>query len=109
MVFAESFIAGHRSAVAVSPLERDALRLLAGPELLVSRNLWERYLVAYPTHPLAFLNNLIHGESSPASSGAQDICTVLNTRSGCSIRIVNRPSAVVSPVIPSGEPLGFTG
>ena len=73
---------------------------------LVSR---DQMPIPYPTHPLAFLNNLIHGESSPASSGAQDICTVLNTRSGCSIRIVNRPSAVVSPVIPSGDPLGFSG
>ena len=63
----------------------------------------------YPTQTLAFLNILIHGESSPAPSGAQDICTVLNNLSGCSMRMVNRPSAVVSPVIPSGEPLGFNG
>ena len=63
----------------------------------------------YPTHPRAFLNILIQGESSPASSGAQDICTVLNSRSGCSIRMVKRPSAVVRPVIPSGEPFGFNG
>ena len=40
------------------------------------------------------------------SSGCHDICTVRNTRSGCGIRIVKRPSAVVSPVMPCGEPFG---
>ena len=34
-----------------------------------------------------------HGDASPHSSGCHDICTVRNTRSGCGIRIVKRPSA----------------
>ncbi len=49
----------------------------------------------------------IHGESSPRLSGCQDICTVRKTRSGCGIMIVKRPSNVVTPVIPAGEPFGF--
>ena len=51
----------------------------------------------------------IHGESSPHSRGAHDICTVRNTRSGCGMQIVTRPSAAVSPVMPFGEPLVFSG
>ena len=34
--------------------------------------------------------------SSPQSRGCHEFCTVRNTRSGCGIRIVKRPSAVVS-------------
>ena len=41
--------------------------------------------------------------------GAHDSCAVRYTRSGCDIRIVNRPSAVVRPVMPSGEPFGLCG
>ena len=36
------------------------------------------------------------------ASGCHDIWTVRNTRSGCGIRIVNRPSGVVRPVMPAG-------
>ena len=63
----------------------------------------------YPTKRRAFANIRYHGDSSPHASGCHDICTVRNTRSGCGIRIVKRPSAVVSPVIPCGEPLGLYG
>ncbi len=37
------------------------------------------------------------------------MATVRKTLSGCGIRIVTRPSVVVSAVIPKGEPLGFRG
>ena len=47
----------------------------------------------YPTHTRALRNIRIHGLSSPQSSGCQEHCTVRNTRSGCGIRIVKRPSA----------------
>jgi len=57
----------------------------------------------------AFENILNHGDASPHSSGCHDICTVRNTRSGCGIRIVKRPSAVVSPVMPAGDPFGLYG
>src|SRR6266508_875247 len=63
----------------------------------------------HPTQTLALRNIRIHGESSPQSSGCQDICTVRNTRSGCGMRIVKRPSAVVNPVMPPREPLGLYG
>ena len=64
-------------------------------------------LARYPTHFRALRNMRIHGESSPRLSGCQDICTVRNTRSGCGIMIVKRPSAVVTPVMPAGEPFGL--
>lgn len=63
----------------------------------------------YPTKRRAFANIRYHGDSSPHASGCHDICTLRKTRSGCGIRIENRPSAVVSPVIPCGEPLGLYG
>lgn len=63
----------------------------------------------YPTHFRALRNRRIHGESSPSVSGDQDICTVRKTRSGCGIMIVKRPSAVVTPVMPAGEPFGLYG
>ena len=44
------------------------------------------------------------GESSPQLSGCQELATVLNTRSGCGIIMVTRPSMVVSEVIPSIVP-----
>jgi hypothetical protein len=49
------------------------------------------------------------GPSSSQSSGCQECCTVRNTRSGCGIMMVKRPSLVVSPVMPAGEPLGLSG
>ena len=49
----------------------------------------------------------IQGESSTERSGAQDICTVRKTRSGCGMTMVKRPSGVVRPVMPCGVPLGL--
>lgn len=57
----------------------------------------------------AFLNRRSHGLSSPHPAGRQEHCTLRNTRSGCGIMMVKRPSRVVSPVIPRGEPLGLAG
>ena len=62
-----------------------------------------------PAQMRAFLNIRIHGESSPHSLGAHDICTLRNTRSGCGMKMVKRPSGVVRPVTPPGEPLGLYG
>src|SRR4051794_7847426 len=61
----------------------------------------------YPTHLRALWNMRIQGESSTERSGAQDICTVRKTRSGWGMTMVKRPSAVVSPVMPCGVPLGL--
>ena len=36
-------------------------------------------------------------------------CTLRRTRSGCGMMIVNRPSGVVSALMPIGEPLGLCG
>ena len=44
-----------------------------------------------------------------ASPGVQLICTLRNTRSGCGISAVKRPSAVVTAVRPPGLPLGLNG
>ena len=64
---------------------------------------------AYPQKTRAFLNMRIQGESSFQSRGCQDSCTVRKTRSGWGIRMVARPSGVVSAVMPPGDPLGFCG
>ncbi len=50
-----------------------------------------------------------HGLFSPQPSGCQDICTVRKMRSGCGIMIVKRPSGVVTPAMPAGEPFGLNG
>ena len=49
------------------------------------------------------------GLFSAQSSGCHEFATVRITRSGCGIMIVTRPSEVVRPVIPAGEPFGFSG
>lgn len=51
----------------------------------------------------------IHAASSFHSSGRQEFCTARNTRSGCGIMMVTRPSRLVRPVIPRGEPFGLAG
>ncbi len=60
-----------------------------------------------PTQRRALRNMRIQGESSTERLGAQDICTVRKTRSGWGMTTVKRPSGVVSPVMPAGEPLGL--
>jgi PhnB protein len=62
-----------------------------------------------PTHFRAPRNIASQGESSPQPAGCQDICTVRKMRSGCGIMMVKRPSAVVRPAMPSGEPFGLAG
>jgi len=65
---------------------------------------------AQPTHARAFSNIRIHGLwSNVHSRGCQDSSALRNTRSGCGIMIVSRPSAVVSAATPPGEPFGFAG
>src|SRR3989344_1077605 len=63
----------------------------------------------YPTHTRALRNMRSHGPSSPQSSGRQELATARKTRSGCGIVMVKRPSGVVRPVMPCGEPLGLYG
>jgi hypothetical protein len=62
-----------------------------------------------PTHFRALRNMRIQGEYSPHDSGAQECCTVRNTRSACGISTVKRPSGVVTDVMPWGEPFGLYG
>jgi hypothetical protein len=62
-----------------------------------------------PTQRRAFLKSCIQGESSPEPGGDHDIWTLRNTRSGCGMTIVKRPSGVVRPVMPPAEPLGLYG
>ena len=45
----------------------------------------------------------IHGLSSPHSGGCHDSWAVRNTRSGCGMMIVTRPSGVVSAAMPPGR------
>ena len=65
--------------------------------------------VAHASHRRALRNRRRHGASSIQPSGCHEFCTARTTRSGCGIMIVTRPSSLVRPVIPSGEPLGLAG
>jgi len=47
------------------------------------------------------------GPSFSHSSGCQENCTLRNTRSGCGIRMVKRPSLLVRLVIPCGAHWGW--
>ena len=62
-----------------------------------------------PTHLRALRHSCIHGLSSLLSSGVQLIWMLRNTRSGCGIMAVKRPSAVVTAVRPPALPLGLAG
>ena len=57
----------------------------------------------YPTHFLAFWNMCSHAPFSCHSCGYQEFCTARNTRSGCGIMMLKRPSAVVNPVRLTGS------
>ncbi|MGF6169763.1 hypothetical protein M2426_003367 [Pseudomonas moraviensis] len=61
------------------------------------------------TQTRALRNMRIQGASSFQSSERHEFCTARNTRSGCGIMIVTRPSRLVRPVIPRGEPFGLAG
>src|SRR3989344_4072126 len=50
-----------------------------------------------PTHTRALRNMRIHGPPSPHSSGCQELLTVRQTRSGCGMVMVKRPSGVGRP------------
>jgi len=80
----------------VKPALRSALARNAGREVQF-------------TQTLALRNRRIQPPSSRQSAGAQEHCRARNTRSGWGIMIVARPSALVSPVMPAGEPLGLAG
>lgn len=71
----------------------------------------KRELVHRPqlTQTRALRNIRIQGASSFHSSERHEFCTARNTRSGCGIMIVTRPSRLVRPVIPRGEPFGLAG
>jgi len=71
----------------------------------------KRQLVHRPqfTQTRALRNMRIQGASSFQSSERHEFCTARNTRSGCGIMMVTRPSRLVRPVIPRGEPFGFAG
>lgn len=62
-----------------------------------------------PTQTRALRNMRIQPPSSSHSSGRQEFCTARNTRSGCGIMMVTRPSRLVRPVMPRGEPFGLAG
>jgi len=64
---------------------------------------------AQSTQTRALRNMRSQPASSCHSSGFQEFCTARNTRSGCGIMMVTRPSRLVRPVIPRGEPLGLAG
>src|SRR4051812_15801919 len=63
----------------------------------------------YATKARAFRNSRIQPLHSPAPSGRQEFCTERVERSGCGIMMVTRPSALVTEVMPKGEPPGFEG
>jgi len=71
----------------------------------------KRELVHKPqlTQTRALRNIRIQGASSFQSSDRHEFCTARNTRSGCGIMIVTRPSRLVRPVMPRGEPFGLAG
>ncbi len=63
----------------------------------------------HPNQRLALPNIRIHGLRADTSPTAQLICRLRNTRSGCGISAVKRPSGVVTAVRPCGLPLGLNG
>lgn len=66
-------------------------------------------ILTHASHRRALRNRRRHGASSTQPSGCQEFCTARTTLSGCGIMIVTRPSRLVRPVIPSGEPFGLAG
>ena len=95
----------------VTFLSGNLLLSVAMPVAIDRRNcLANDYSTVYqPRFFLALQNNRIQALSSPQSDGAHDCCTVRNIRSGCGIIIVTLPSALLTPAIPAGEPLGLSG
>ena len=77
--------------------------------ILKDRRGQRRRLRCHPNWRRALSNIRIHGLGSPRSPEVQLICTFRKTRSGCGMRAVVRPSAVVTPVSPPGLPFGLAG
>ncbi len=69
----------------------------------------QKFSHLYPTQTRALRNIRSQGPSSCQWSGRQELVTERNTRSGCGIMMVMRPSLLVKPVIPAMEPLGLNG
>ena len=65
------------------------------------------FQAACPTQWQAFWKIFIQGLYSPHPGGCQELDTVLKTRSGCGIMMVNRPSSLVNAVNPKSEWLGL--
>lgn len=65
--------------------------------------------ITQPHHTRALRNMRSHGESSPQPAGCQLRLTERGVRSGCGIKMVARPSVLVRPVMPSGDPFGLSG
>ena len=104
---AKSKLAGEDHAVLLSPFKLRVPVIFRVSSCL--RDEFLGFLRVQFTQRRALRNILIHGPSSPQESGCQEFCTVRNTRSACGIKMVKRPSAVVRPVIPCGEPFGLNG
>jgi len=63
----------------------------------------------YRANPRAFWNIRNHGVLPSQAFGQNDPDTPAIVRSGCGIRMVTRPSALVTEAMPAGEPFGFAG
>ena len=63
----------------------------------------------YPTATRTLRNMRSHGESSGQSAGCQLRLALRGVRSGCGIRIVARPSRLVTPAMASSDPFGLAG
>ena len=77
--------------------------------LLRQSRLFSHIGAHHPTARRALRNIRSHGLAPAIPSGRHDSCAARYTRSGCGIRMLKRPSAVVKPVSPPAEPLGLSG
>ena len=101
-----SFI-GARLRISVTQMVADRSFDLLEPHFASSRSISSTIRKLHSTHFRALRKMRIQGESSALRSGDHDSCTLRKTRSGCGMTMVKRPSGVVSPVMPRGEPLGL--
>ena len=93
-------------------LARDGIAQGLDRQLLVREpnlQVLDECLAAQASQRRALRNRRRQGASSYQPSGRQVHCTARTTRSGCGIMMVKRPSALVRPVMPSGEPFGLAG
>lgn len=66
-------------------------------------------LQLYFANTRAFWNIRNHGVLPSQAFGQNEPATPVIVRSGCGIRMVTRPSVLVTEAIPAGEPFGFAG